>query len=267
MSDNAAARAEKGDDTGEKVDPSSPPPLPGKIPPDMLEKAELWARLERLDLLNRVAGVRIEEQREEHVPAPPSAQSLVSMVMKIKVEIDMLHTASALYDSARQSAAQSATENTNLEAAEYSSEQPAAPSIRQCDAHTDSGLLEYQTSVASRATSSAMEEWSDHQEVCGELTLKGTMDSRRSLRAKCSIDRCMLTLFIPQQVRSSLAVHILVEELAVRLPKGCTDAFEIGNLHENRMNNEICCFAKNQVERDDWIATFRRMGVAILDQG
>ena len=39
-------------------DRSSSPPPPGKIPPDMLEKAELWARLERLDLLHRLDSVR-----------------------------------------------------------------------------------------------------------------------------------------------------------------------------------------------------------------
>ena len=64
-------------------------------------------------------------------------------------------------------------------------------------------------------------------------------------------------------------VHILVEvpleKLAVRPPQVRTDAFEIGALHENRMNNEICCFDNNQTERDEWIATFQRMGVAIFD--
>ena len=324
-------------------DRSSPPPPPGKIPPDMLEKAELWARLERLDLLHRLdsrgvrdsavstrssslrppaldhehlhdmhappsqqdrarwssagyVGVTIHQQRDEHAPDPPAAQSLVSMITKINVAVDTLRTASALYDRARKQTpaddagmvapgphggrnaheAQSATDNT-----EYSSEQPAAPSIRRCGAckpyvlsarapaHTDSGLSE----CVMRANSSAMEEWPDHQEVCGELTLKGKMDSRTSMRAKCSMDRCMLTLTTPRQssrdasggeIQSNF-VQISVEELAVRLPQDRTDAFEIGTLHENRIINEICCFADNQSEQDKWIATFRRMGVAIFD--
>jgi hypothetical protein len=118
-----------------------------------------------------------------------------------------------------------------------------------------------------------MEEWPDHQEVCGELTLKGKMDNRTSMRAKCSMDRCMLTLTTPRQssrdasgggIQSNF-VQISVEELAVRLPQDRTDAFEIGTLHENRIINEICCFADNQSEQDKWIATFRRMGVAIFD--
>ena len=368
-------------------DRSSPPPLPGKIPPDMLEKAELCARLERLDLLQRLASVRTEEdsavstrssslrpRARDHEPlhdrhAPPSeqdgarwasaggvgvtmhqqrqehpvAQSLVSMVTKIKAEVDTLHTVSALYDRARPqtpadeagmvaprhpsptslnrsplavmtsipeeitevtdcsgphdapplecsleselssagtplaSEAQSATDNTKLEAAEYISEESAAPSIWRCDARTDSGLSECKMSVASRVNSCSMDECPDHQEtsVCGQFTIKGTMDNSRSMRAKCYMNRCMLTLIIPQQAfrdssgggiqSNGLAVHILVEELVVRLPQVRTDAFEIGTLHENRMNNVICCFADSQAERDEWIATFRRMGVAIFD--
>jgi hypothetical protein len=314
-------------------DRSSPPPLQAKIPPDMLERAELWARLERLDLLHRLAsahteedsavstrssslrppardherfddrhappsehhrawwastgdaGVTVHQQREGHMPAPPASQSLFSpKEITQATDCSGPHDAPPLecsLESELSSAstplpieAQSVTDNTKLDAAEYSSEEPATPSIRQCHARTDSGLSECKMPVASRAKSSAMEKLPDHEEMCGELTLKGTMDHRRSMRAKCYLDRCMLTLIIPKQasrdssgggIQRNLAVHILVEALAVRLPQVRTDAFEIGTLHENKMNNEICCVTDNQAEREEWIATFRRMGVAIFD--
>jgi hypothetical protein len=42
--------------------------------------------------------------------------------------------------------------------------------------------------------------------------------------------------------------------------------FTIAALHEQSMHDdEICCFANDQAERDEWIANFERMGVTILD--
>jgi hypothetical protein len=42
--------------------------------------------------------------------------------------------------------------------------------------------------------------------------------------------------------------------------------FTIATLHEQSMHDdEICCFAHDQAERDEWIAIFERMCLAIFD--
>ena len=109
----------------------------------------------------------------------------------------------------------------------------------------------------------------------GELTLKGSVDLRNGLRAVYSVSHGVLTLHIDKPAprdpsgakakatgSTAVVVEVPAAELAVGLKRGHIDMFTIATLHENRMYDEICCFADNQVKRNKWIAVFRRMGVA-----
>ena len=121
-------------------------------------------------------------------------------------------------------------------------------------------------------------QWPAHRKVRGELTLKGSVDLRNGLRAVCSVSHGVLTLHIDKPAprdpsgakakatgSTAVVVEVPAAELAVGLKRGHIDMFIIATLHENRMYDEICCFADNQVKRNKWIAVFRRMGVAIFD--
>jgi hypothetical protein len=66
------------------------------------------------------------------------------------------------------------------------------------------------------------------------------------------------------QGTSRVLVEVPVEELAVRYQQGRANMFMIAILHEQKTYDEICCFADNQAERDEWIAVFRRTGVALV---
>ena len=121
-------------------------------------------------------------------------------------------------------------------------------------------------------------QWPAHRKVRGELTLKGSADLRNGMRAVCSVIHGVLTLHIDKPASrdssgakakakgsTGVVVEVPAAELAVGLKRGHIDMFIIATLHENRMYDEICCFADNQVKRNKWIAVFRRMGVAIFD--
>ena len=121
-------------------------------------------------------------------------------------------------------------------------------------------------------------QWPAHRKVRGELTLKGSADLRNGMRAVCSVSHGVLTLHIDKPASrdssgakakakgsTGVVVEVPAAELAVGLKRGHIDMFIIATLHENRMYDEICCFADNQVKRNKWIAVFRRMGVAIFD--
>ena len=47
--------------------------------------------------------------------------------------------------------------------------------------------------------------------------------------------------------------------------KRAQDIMVIATLHKGRMYDEIYCVAAGQAKRNQWIAVFRRMGVAIFD--
>jgi len=92
------------------------------------------------------------------------------------------------------------------------------------------------------------------------------------MRAVCSIEHRMLTLSIEprdasgegSQGTSRVVVKVPLEELAVRFQQWRADMFTISTLHEQKTNDEIWCFADDQAERDEWIAVFRRAGVALF---
>ena len=104
--------------------------------------------------------------------------------------------------------------------------------------------------------------------ACGRLTLKATAGHGRALRALCSIEGRMLTLSIAggegSQSTSAVAMKVPVEELAVGMQRGRADMFKIATLHKQMLCDEICCFTDDQAEHDEWIAVFRRMGVAFF---
>ena len=105
-----------------------------------------------------------------------------------------------------------------------------------------------------------------YREVRGRLTLRASADHPGAVRAVCSIEHRGLTLSKASSLHISPVVlaEVPLEELAVRLQRRRADMFTIATRHENRLYDEIYCFADDQAERDEWIAVFRRMGVSIL---
>lgn len=83
-----------------------------------------------------------------------------------------------------------------------------------------------------------------------------------------SIEGRMLTLSIEggegSQSTSAVAMKVPVEELAVGMQRGRANMFKIATLHKQMLCDEICCFTDDQAEHDEWIAVFRRMGVAFF---
>ena len=112
-----------------------------------------------------------------------------------------------------------------------------------------------------------------YREARGRLTLKASADHPGAVRAVCSIEHRVLTLSKAsrdtcgdgsQHISPVVLAQVPLEELAVRLQRGRADMFTIATRHENRLYDEIYCFADDQAERDEWIAVFRQMGVSIL---
>jgi hypothetical protein len=101
------------------------------------------------------------------------------------------------------------------------------------------------------------------REVRGQLTLMASADHIDAMRAVCSIRHGVLSMRIARSTEVVAAVP--VHELAVGLSRECTDMFTVATLHEDRMYDEIYCFADDQIKRNKWIAVFRRMGVPVFD--
>ena len=52
----------------------------------------------------------------------------------------------------------------------------------------------------------------------------------------------------------------------MRLQQGRANMFTVVTVRDNKMaSDDICCFANNQAERDEWISIFGRMGVPVVD--
>ena len=106
-------------------------------------------------------------------------------------------------------------------------------------------------------------EWPADREVRGKLTLRASADHSNAMRAVCSIRHGVLSIRI---ARSTVVVAAVpVHELAVGLRRGRTEMFTVATLHEDRMYDEIYCFADDQIKHNEWIAVFRRMGVPVFD--
>ena len=129
--------------------------------------------------------------------------------------------------------------------------------------------------------SPSLSHWPQHQKAHGKLTLKSFAEQRNSRQAVCSIQHGVLTLHITQRdshsrdspcagrrqrnTAAGTTVKVPLGELGVGLQQGRGDMFTIATLHEQSMHDdEICCFAHYQAERDKWIAIFERMGVPIF---
>ena len=129
--------------------------------------------------------------------------------------------------------------------------------------------------------SPSLSHWPQHQKAHGKLTLKSFAEQRNSRQAVCSIQHGVLTLHITQRdshsrdspcagrrqrnTAAGTTVKVPLGELGVGLQQGRGDMFTIATLHEQSMHDdEICCFAHDQAERDKWIAIFERMGVPIF---
>jgi hypothetical protein len=141
-------------------------------------------------------------------------------------------------------------------------------------------LPKFEEPMEERHLSPSLSQWPQHQKVHGELTVRSFAEQKIGRRAVGSIQHGVLTLHITQRdsrdspcagrrQRKSAAgttVRVPLGELGVGLQRGRGDMFTIATLHEQSMqDDEICCFAYDQAERDEWIAIFERMGVAIFD--
>ena len=114
------------------------------------------------------------------------------------------------------------------------------------------------------------QQWPPHQEARGKLLLKCSPDDRRAARAVCSIQDGVLSLTVAIQNgqgegSSSSVVQSPVGELAVGLRRSRTSMFILAKLVENKVCDQIYCFAENHSERNKWTAVFRRMGIPIFD--
>ena len=235
---------------------------------------------------------------QESPPFRPS-RALVSLVNNIKNEIHNLNAAVAALKSARgqettddagvapsqpappsRSGSLGAALPTIPEETTLFEEIPNAPDDRKahhapawdhCKSVPDLSSAETPVAGAHTANKDRNRE-APRSAARGRLTIKSTADHRRSMCAVCSVEHRMLTLSIDprdasgegSQGTSAVVVEVPVEELAVRCQQGRTDMFTIATLHEQKRYDEICCFADDQAERDEWIAVFRRMGVAVF---
>jgi hypothetical protein len=106
-------------------------------------------------------------------------------------------------------------------------------------------------------------DWPADREVRGRLTLRASADHSNAMRAVFSIRHGVLSVRI---ARSTVVVAAVpVHELAVGLRRGRTDMFTVATLHEDRMYDEIYCFAEDHIKHSKWVAVFRRMGVPVFD--
>ena len=105
--------------------------------------------------------------------------------------------------------------------------------------------------------------WPADRRVRGRLTLKASVDHSNAVCAVCSISGGVLIISIASS--KAVVAQVPVEELAVGLQTGHTQMFTVATLHNNRLHDEIYCFAESKVKRNQWIAVFRRMGVPVFD--
>ena len=100
------------------------------------------------------------------------------------------------------------------------------------------------------------------------LMLKASVGHTGALRAVCSLEHRKLTLSFNQRhpCDAPVVVEVPLEELGVGLQQGRANMFTVVTVRDNKMaSDDICCFANNQAERDEWISIFRRMGVPVFD--
>ena len=112
--------------------------------------------------------------------------------------------------------------------------------------------------------------WPLRQEARGKLTITCFPDGGQAARTEFSVQDGVLSLTAAtqnsQDKGSSKAVlQVPVRELAVGLRRARTSMLILAKLCENKVHDEIYCFADNQGERNKWTAAFRRMGVPIFD--
>lgn len=120
-----------------------------------------------------------------------------------------------------------------------------APAWERCESDLSSGATAFIDEPVARGT----------------LTLKASASHARSMRAECFIEHRILTF----NIDSGVVVEVPLENVGVGLRQGRDNMFMIATVHENKIYDEICCFADDQTKRDEWISIFRQMGVATFD--
>jgi hypothetical protein len=112
------------------------------------------------------------------------------------------------------------------------------------------------------------QKWPAQQEVRGNFTLKNSPDSRRAVRAVCTIQHGVLRFSIvnSRDEQPSIWVEVPVEHLAVGLQRARCTMLTIAKLHKDVRCDDIYCFADDHATRNKWTGIFRRMGVPIFDE-
>ena len=113
-------------------------------------------------------------------------------------------------------------------------------------------------------------DWPAHREARGEFVLKGSLDEQRAVRAVCSVLHGVLTLSYEERhsrgvTQGTVLAQVPLQDLAVGLQRGRRTLLTLATLYDEKMFDDIYCFAADQVTRNNWITVFRRMGVPIFD--
>ena len=112
------------------------------------------------------------------------------------------------------------------------------------------------------------QDWPAHKNTHGEFMLKGHPDAESAVRAVCSVQHGVLTLtdskWHSRGERRVLA-QVPLHDLAVGLQRGRASMLTLATVYDEKMFDEIYCFADDPVKRNRWVAIFRRIGVPIFD--
>ena len=117
----------------------------------------------------------------------------------------------------------------------------------------------------------SVKEWPAHREARGRLTLRASADPHaEGMHAVCRLRDGVLTLGTEQRDAAGektevVVAEVPVEELAVGTQRGCANMFTIATVYKGKTFDEIYCFCADPARRAQWIAVFRRMGVAVAD--
>jgi len=117
----------------------------------------------------------------------------------------------------------------------------------------------------------SVKEWPAHREARGRLTLRASADPHaEGMHAVCRLRDGVLTLGTEQRDAAGektevVVAEVPVEELAVGMQRGCANMFTIATVYKGKTFDEIYCFCADPARRAQWIAVFRRMGVAVAD--
>ena len=100
-----------------------------------------------------------------------------------------------------------------------------------------------------------------HEEVCGEVTLRLDLDSKRGIRATCAIRSNELTICKTQDEKAVLA-RVPLSELQVTLWPHRQEVFGLSSGCSADDDDIVCC-ADSEDIRNEWLTVFQRLGIGV----